>query len=66
MSQIADTNLRKKTISEEVIRRDKDTDNIIQMLLESSNSHETFMVSIVGIGGMGKTTLAEYVSMMTM
>ena len=48
--------------SQVVIGRDKDRDNIIRMCLESSSAQEPFsMVCIVGIGGMGKTTLAQYV-----
>ncbi|KAJ8439584.1 hypothetical protein Cgig2_024171 [Carnegiea gigantea] len=48
--------------SEVVVGRDRDRDNIIRMLLESSTAQETFsMVCIVGIGGTGKTALAQYV-----
>ena len=48
--------------SQVVIGRDKDRDNIIRMLLESSSAQETFsVVCIVGIGGIGKTTLTQYV-----
>ncbi|KAJ8439583.1 LOW QUALITY PROTEIN: hypothetical protein Cgig2_024170 [Carnegiea gigantea] len=54
--------LKKKGIHQRSGRRDRDRDNIISMLLESSTAQETFsMVCIVGIGGMGKTTLAQYV-----
>uniref|UniRef100_A0A0E0L1X0 Uncharacterized protein n=1 Tax=Oryza punctata TaxID=4537 RepID=A0A0E0L1X0_ORYPU len=45
---------------QEVIGRDKERDEIIHMLL-SAKSDELLILSIVGIGGLGKTTLAQLV-----
>ncbi|KAJ8442108.1 hypothetical protein Cgig2_007946 [Carnegiea gigantea] len=46
-------------ISEVVVGRECDRDNIIRRLFDSSSSFS--VMAIVGIGGMGKTTLAQYV-----
>ncbi|KMT15953.1 hypothetical protein BVRB_3g051360 [Beta vulgaris subsp. vulgaris] len=45
-----------------VIGRNEDRDSIITELFHSTNDQESFSpVAIVGIGGQGKTTLAQYV-----
>ncbi|CAO2838564.1 unnamed protein product [Amaranthus hypochondriacus] len=49
-------------INDLVVGRDKERDNIVGVLSEGSMALEKLSVSsIVGIGGMGKTTLAWYV-----
>ncbi|KAM3693950.1 hypothetical protein ACJW31_07G023900 [Castanea mollissima] len=46
---------------EEVIGREKDKQAIIDLLLDYDVEANVSFISIVGIGGLGKTTLAQYV-----
>ena len=46
---------------EEVIGREKDKQAIIDLLLGFDVEDNVSFISIVGIGGLGKTTLAQYV-----
>ncbi|KAM4097728.1 hypothetical protein ACJW30_07G023500 [Castanea mollissima] len=46
---------------EEVIGREKDKQAIIDLLLDHDVEDNVSFISIVGIGGLGKTTLAQYV-----
>ncbi|KAM3741757.1 hypothetical protein ACB098_07G021000 [Castanea mollissima] len=46
---------------EEVIGREKDKQAIIDLLLDNDVEDNVSFISIVGIGGLGKTTLAQYV-----
>ncbi|TYJ02444.1 hypothetical protein E1A91_A13G229600v1 [Gossypium mustelinum] len=56
---------RRETISfvdsSDVIGRDKDKENIISMLMKPSEDRNVPVIPIVGIGGLGKTTLAQLV-----
>ncbi|KAA8550200.1 hypothetical protein F0562_001884 [Nyssa sinensis] len=46
---------------EEVVGRDEDKNAIVELLLDS-NLHENIpVIPIVGIGGLGKTTLAQFI-----
>jgi len=44
-----------------VYGRDKDKEQIVEFLLNASDSEELSVCSIVGVGGQGKTTLAQIV-----
>ena len=46
---------------EVVIGRDEDKKNIIDLLFDSNVQENISVIPIVGIGGLGKTTLAQYV-----
>ncbi|XP_031253907.1 putative disease resistance protein RGA3 [Pistacia vera] len=46
---------------ENVIGREDDKNKIIQLLLDSNYEEDVSVISIVGIGGLGKTTLARLV-----
>lgn len=41
--------------------RDKEKDKIISKLLESNEGHDGSTISVVGLGGSGKTTLAKHI-----
>ncbi|XP_059310376.1 disease resistance protein RGA2-like [Lycium ferocissimum] len=45
----------------DVVGRDFDRDNVVEMLLKSGNEATLFVLPIVGVGGIGKTTLAKLV-----
>ncbi|KAK8319291.1 hypothetical protein V6Z12_A13G232600, partial [Gossypium hirsutum] len=47
--------------SSDVIGRDEDKENIIGMLMEPSAERSVPVIPIVGLGGLGKTTLAQLV-----
>ena len=46
---------------EEIIGREEDRKALIDLLLDSDVEENVSFISIVGIGGLGKTTLAQYV-----
>ncbi|XP_044508957.1 putative disease resistance protein RGA3 [Mangifera indica] len=46
---------------EKVIGRDDDKSNVIRLVLDSNDSENVLVVTIVGLGGVGKTTLAQLV-----
>ena len=48
-------------LGEVVIGRDEDMKNIIDLLFDSNVEENVSVIPIVGIGGLGKTTLAQYV-----
>ncbi|XVF65648.1 hypothetical protein PTKIN_Ptkin09bG0266100 [Pterospermum kingtungense] len=48
-------------LEEEIIGRDDDKKNIIDLLFESKPEDNVSVVPVIGIGGLGKTTLAKMV-----
>ncbi|XP_043718670.1 putative disease resistance protein RGA4 isoform X1 [Telopea speciosissima] len=48
-------------IGSEVLGRDKDKENLVELLTSGVNQENVMVIAIIGIGGLGKTTLAQYV-----
>ncbi|XP_057743116.1 putative disease resistance RPP13-like protein 1 isoform X2 [Arachis stenosperma] len=57
--RIPSTSLVKK--SDIFVGRDKERDTIVKLLLDDANDGELSLIPIVGMGGIGKTTLAKLV-----
>ncbi|KAJ9672814.1 hypothetical protein PVL29_026162 [Vitis rotundifolia] len=48
-------------LTSEMVERDEDKEEIIKLLVSSGNEKNLSAVAIIGIGGLGKTTLAQLV-----
>ena len=48
-------------LTSEIMGRDEDKKKMVELLLQSDNEDNLLIVAIVGIGGLGKTTLAQLV-----
>ncbi|GLT91512.1 hypothetical protein SLE2022_093950 [Rubroshorea leprosula] len=48
-------------LEQEVVGRNEDVDQIVSLLIDSSNQETLSVISIVGMAGLGKTTLAKKV-----
>ncbi|GLT31971.1 hypothetical protein SLA2020_066680 [Shorea laevis] len=48
-------------LDQEVVGRNEDVDQIVSLLIDSSNQEALSVISIVGMAGLGKTTLAKKV-----
>ncbi|KAK9667001.1 hypothetical protein RND81_14G225700 [Saponaria officinalis] len=46
---------------EEIVGRERDVDKVVHMLLDSGSHESVSFLSIVGVGGLGKTTLVQLV-----
>jgi len=57
----AELSLLSSVEESKIPRRDKEKDEIISKLVECSAGDNGWIVSIVGLGGSGKTTLAKYI-----
>ncbi|KAB1227435.1 putative disease resistance protein RGA3 [Morella rubra] len=63
-----DTRVRNREIDtlsyepkEEVIGRDHDRKSVIELLMDSNITEDVSILAIVGVGGLGKTTLAKHI-----
>ncbi|KAJ9190537.1 hypothetical protein P3X46_001725 [Hevea brasiliensis] len=48
-------------LTSEVVGRDKNKEEIIELLMSSGKQENCSIIPVVGIGGLGKTTLAQFV-----
>ncbi|MED6145275.1 hypothetical protein PIB30_023515 [Stylosanthes scabra] len=58
-ARIPSTSLVKK--SDMFVGRDKERDTIVKLLLDDTNDGELSVIPIIGMGGIGKTTLAKLI-----